>query len=66
MFLTIIVFVLILSLLIFVHELGHFLTAKKAGIVVEEFGIGYPPRAVKLWQDEGKITLDGHDFIIGR
>jgi len=66
MLLTIIVFVLILSLLIFVHELGHFVTAKKAGIVVEEFGIGYPPRAIKLWQDEGKITLDGHEFIIGR
>ncbi len=63
---TVIVFILILSLLIFVHELGHFVTAKKAGIVVEEFGIGYPPRAVKLWQDEGKITLDGHEFIIGR
>ncbi len=62
---TVIVFVLILSLLIFVHELGHFITAKKAGIVVEEFGIGYPPRAVKLWQGEGKITLDGHEFIIG-
>lgn len=63
---TIIVFALILSLLIFVHELGHFVTAKKAGIVVEEFGIGYPPRALKVWQDEGKITLNDQDFIIGR
>lgn len=63
---TVIVFVIILSLLIFVHELGHFITAKKAGIVVEEFGIGYPPRAVKLWQDEGKITLDGRVLLIGR
>jgi len=63
---TVIIFILILSFLIFVHELGHFVTAKKAGIVVEEFGIGYPPRAVKLWQDEGKITLDGHEFVIGR
>ncbi|HEY85748.1 MAG TPA: RIP metalloprotease RseP [Chloroflexi bacterium] len=64
--LTIIVFILILSLLIFVHELGHFITAKKVGIVVEEFGIGYPPRAVKVWQDEGKITLDGQEMVIGR
>lgn len=63
---TIIIFVIILSLLIFVHELGHFLTAKKAGIVVEEFGLGYPPRAVKLWQDEGKITLAGRSLLIGR
>ncbi|MFQ5576377.1 MAG: site-2 protease family protein, partial [Anaerolineae bacterium] len=63
---TIIVFALILSLLIFVHELGHFITAKKAGIVVEEFGIGYPPRAIKVWQDKGKLTLDGQNIIIGR
>lgn len=34
----------ILSLLMFVHELGHFLTARRAGIVVQEFGFGLPPR----------------------
>jgi regulator of sigma E protease len=34
----------ILLLLVFVHELGHFATAKLAGITVREFGIGYPPR----------------------
>ena len=63
---TLIAFILILSILIFVHELGHFIVAKRAGITVEEFAIGFPPRAVKLWQDEGKITLDGHEFVIGR
>jgi regulator of sigma E protease len=34
----------ILSLLMLVHELGHFLTARRAGIVVQEFGFGLPPR----------------------
>ncbi len=34
----------VLSILILVHELGHFLVAKKAGVWVEEFGIGLPPR----------------------
>src|SRR5690242_7878099 len=34
----------ILLLLVFVHELGHFATAKLAGITVKEFGFGYPPR----------------------
>jgi regulator of sigma E protease len=34
----------ILLLLVFVHELGHFVTAKLAGITVREFGFGYPPR----------------------
>jgi len=37
-------FLIILSLLILVHEGGHFLMAKKAGIKVEEFGFGLPPR----------------------
>ncbi len=41
---TAIIFVLVLGILIFVHELGHFLTARKLGIGVEEFGFGYPPR----------------------
>ena len=42
---TLIVFLLTLSILVLVHELGHFLAARKAGIKVEEFGLGYPPRA---------------------
>jgi regulator of sigma E protease len=64
--LTIIAFILILSILIFVHELGHFVVAKRTGITVEEFAIGFPPRAFKLWQDEGRITLNGQDYVIGR
>ncbi len=44
--LTIILFVVVLSLLVFMHELGHFLVARKMGMKVEEFGFGFPPR---LW-----------------
>jgi len=44
MLLTVVIFFIILSILVLVHELGHFLAAKKAGIKVEEFGLGYPPR----------------------
>lgn len=40
--LTAISFVVVLSLLVFVHELGHFVVAKRAGVKVEEFGLGYP------------------------
>jgi membrane-associated protease RseP (regulator of RpoE activity) len=61
-----IAFIVILSILVFVHELGHFVVAKRSGITVEEFAIGFPPRLVKLWQDEGSITLDGHQFVVGR
>jgi regulator of sigma E protease len=46
MLLTILIFIVILGLLVFVHEFGHFLMAKRAGIRVEEFGFGLPP---KIW-----------------
>ena len=45
--LTAIVFIIILGLLVFVHELGHYSMAKKAGMKVEEFGFGLPPRLYK-------------------
>ena len=41
---NLIVFMVMISLLMFVHELGHFITARRAGIVVQEFGFGLPPR----------------------
>ncbi|MBU1037345.1 site-2 protease family protein [Patescibacteria group bacterium] len=44
MLITIISIIVILGFLIFVHELGHFITAKRSGVKVEEFGFGYPPR----------------------
>ena len=43
--LTIIVFVFIFGLLVLVHEWGHFWTALRFGVKVEEFGFGLPPRA---------------------
>lgn len=45
MFFSVIIFILTLLVLILIHELGHFLMAKKFGIKVEEFGFGIPPRA---------------------
>jgi regulator of sigma E protease len=44
MILTIVAGVIVLSVLIIVHELGHFLAAKATGVPVEEFGVGFPPR----------------------
>ncbi|MEI8167228.1 MAG: M50 family metallopeptidase [Chloroflexales bacterium] len=52
-------FLLMLGILVVVHELGHFLTAIWMGIKVEEFGIGYPPRALVLHERNGvKYTLN--------
>lgn len=44
MILTIVVGIIVLSVLIIVHELGHFIAAKATGVPVEEFGVGFPPR----------------------
>jgi regulator of sigma E protease len=63
--LTVIAFGIVLSLLVFVHELGHFIVAKRMGVVVEEFAFGYPPRLLKYWQNEGKVGLDGKEMVIG-
>lgn len=43
--LAILIFIVILSLLVMIHEFGHFVMAKRGGIGVEEFGFGLPPRA---------------------
>lgn len=58
MVLTIVSFILVLGFLVFVHELGHYWVARRNGIVVEEFGFGYPPRLVKLFR------YDGTDFTL--
>jgi len=41
---SILIFILVLSVLVIVHEAGHFFMAKRAGLLVEEFGFGIPPR----------------------
>jgi regulator of sigma E protease len=51
--------ILVLSLLVLLHELGHFLVAKFFGIKVEEFGIGMPPKALTLFKrGETEYTLN--------
>lgn len=52
-----IVFLIVLSVLILVHEWGHFITAKKVGIDVEEFSLGFGP---KLWS----IKKGGTEYMI--
>jgi len=49
---TIIIFIVILSILVFVHELGHFVMARKFGVKVSEFGIGFPPRVWGIYKDK--------------
>ena len=41
---TVLAFIGVLIVLVLVHEIGHFIVAKRAGITVQEFGVGFPPR----------------------
>lgn len=57
MLLYILSFVFVLGILVFVHELGHFLVAKKAGIRVDQFSLGYPPKAIGIKVGETEYCL---------
>ena len=48
-------FIIILTPVVLIHELGHFIAAKLSKIRVEEFGFGLPPRALKLAEKGGTI-----------
>jgi len=47
----------VLGPIILIHELGHFIFAKLAGVRVEEFGFGFPPRLLKLWRGKGYLEI---------
>lgn len=51
---AILIFIIILSILVMIHEFGHFIMAKRAEIGVEEFGFGLPPR---IWGKKVKGTI---------
>ena len=55
---SVILFIVILLVLIVAHEYGHFIVAKKSGIRVDEFGIGFPPKAFTY------MRKDGTDYTI--
>ena len=61
--LSVFIFILILSFLVIIHELGHFLIARKHGVKVNEFGLGYPPKALTLFTAFGTpFTLNWIPF----
>jgi len=71
----VVIFIVVLVALIVVHEAGHFFVAKIAGMKVEEFGLGYPPRAAVLFKKGdteytlnwlpfgGFVRIEGEDAI---
>ena len=54
---TVIAFIIIFGSLVFFHELGHFLFAKKAGIMVREFAIGFGPKIIGIKKGETLYTV---------
>lgn len=58
----IILFILILAVLVFVHELGHFWSAKKSGIRVDEFAIGFPPKIISYTKGETVYKINAVPF----
>lgn len=59
---AIIIFIVVLAVLILVHEFGHFIVAKKSGIKVTEFGLGFPPRLFGWKRGETEYTLNAIPF----
>jgi len=55
---SIILFIAVLAILILAHEFGHFIVAKKFGMRVDEFGIGFPPRLLKFRRGETLYSIN--------
>jgi len=58
MVIAVIAFLGIIAVLILVHELGHFVTAKASRVKVEEFGLGFPPRLLSIKRGETRYSLN--------
>src|SRR3989338_9878515 len=59
---TAIIFIIVLGVLVFVHEFGHFIFAKRAGMNVEEFGFGFPPRIWGIKKGETLYSINAVPF----
>lgn len=59
---TILAFIVIFSLLILIHEFGHFFAAKRSGVKVEEFGMGLPPRIFGIKKGETIYSINWIPF----
>ncbi len=71
MVIDLVIFILVLGLLVFFHELGHFLAAKACGIYVDRFSLGMPPRVFGVrWGDTdyciGALPLGGYVKMAGQ
>ncbi len=59
---TVLIFFIVLGILVLVHEFGHFYVAKKAGMRVDEFGFGFPPRIFGIKKGETVYSINWIPF----
>lgn len=64
-FVSILIFIAILMVVIVIHELGHFITAKRCKVKVEELGLGFPPRIPHLSFKRGETIYSLNLIPIG-
>ena len=55
---NLIIFIVMLGVLVFVHEFGHFIVAKRLGIPVLEFGFGFPPRIYSRMKNSIRYSIN--------
>ncbi len=60
--LTAIIFIIVIGVLVLVHEFGHFVFAKRAGMRVDEFGFGFPPRMIGWKRGETIYSINWIPF----
>lgn len=58
--------IIAISVLIILHEIGHFAACRLFKQDVDEFGIGFPPRALRLWRQQGTIKIGSTTVITPR
>ncbi len=59
---SVLIFLIVLAVLILAHEFGHFIVAKKSGIRVTEFGLGFPPKLFGIVRGETEYTVNAIPF----
>tara|TARA_A100001011_G_scaffold143253_1_gene151290 strand:- start:4798 stop:5973 length:1176 start_codon:yes stop_codon:yes gene_type:complete len=62
MFTTILAMIFVLGVLVFIHELGHFIAARSIGVKVEEFSVGFPPKLISFTPSESGIIFKFYFF----
>jgi len=63
-FSAIVQLVVVISALIIMHEIGHYIGARLFKFKVDEFGIGIPPQAWRYWRWKGSLKIGGYEVRV--